>query len=454
MSTLVEHRYKPRGACAKAFYSREPEILVSGPQGTGKSRACLEKLLFICLQTPNVRCLIVRKTAVSLASSALVTWRKDVAAEALLAGDVTYYGGSAVEPAQYRFTNGSTITVGGMDKSTRILSTEYDIIYVQEATELSEENWQTLLGRLRNGRLSFQQLIADCNPDADHHWLYKRCMATRTIMYYSVHQDNPKYYTEVNSGSYELTAEGVDYMQRLDSMTGVLRKRYRDGLWVSAEGIVYDTFDPALHIVDMEYLQKLGFTFDNNIVEAPRGWNAFLAVDFGYRNPFVCQWWAEDPDGRLYLYREIYKTGVLVEDHGRLVALYNKVEGGPVAIITDHDAEGRATFEKYLGQGTTAAKKSVKEGIEAVQARLTVQPDGKPRIFFYRGALLEKDLTLAAASKPISTIQEFSSYVWDTSGRVGVKEAPVKENDHGMDACRYMVAHRDLVAEVNIRWLG
>jgi predicted transcriptional regulator len=44
-------------------------------------------------------------------------------------------------------------------------------------------------------------------------------------------------------------------------------------------------------------------------------------VDFGYTNPFVMQWWAEDPDGRLYLYREIYRTRRLVEDHAKRHAI-------------------------------------------------------------------------------------------------------------------------------------
>ena len=47
----------------------------------------------------------------------------------------------------------------------------------------------------------------------------------------------------------------------------------------------------------------------------PRDWPRYLAIDFGYTNPFVCLWAAKDTDGRLFIYRQIYKTKTLVEDH-------------------------------------------------------------------------------------------------------------------------------------------
>jgi hypothetical protein len=42
--------------------------------------------------------------------------------------------------------------IGGMDKPTKIMSSEYDFIYVQEAIELTETDWENLTTRLRNGR--------------------------------------------------------------------------------------------------------------------------------------------------------------------------------------------------------------------------------------------------------------------------------------------------------------
>lgn len=98
-ATVTEHVYEPRGASRALFECRAPEVLVSGPAGTGKSRGCLEKLHLMALVNPGMRGLIVRKTAVSLTSTALDTWEKHVVPEALSAGLVSWFGGSAREPA-------------------------------------------------------------------------------------------------------------------------------------------------------------------------------------------------------------------------------------------------------------------------------------------------------------------------------------------------------------------
>ena len=341
-----EHRYKPVGSAHELFGYRGPEVILSGPAGTGKSRAALEKMHAMALKTAGVRGLIVRKTATSLTSTALVTWREHVAGEALESGELRFYGGSAQEAASYQYGNGSVIVVGGMDKASRIMSSEYDAIYVQEATELTEDDWEALTTRLRNGRISFQQLMADCNPDAPHHWLKRRCDRGACRMIYCRHEDNPRLY-DADSGTW--SAEGAVYVERLDALTGVRRERLRFGRWAAAEGLVYESFDPLVH---------LSTRFNRNSLP-PKDWPRYLAVDFGYRNPFVCQWWVEDPDGRLYMYREIYMTGRLVEDHAKQIAKLQKTRHGPEpaprAVICDHDAEDRATLERHLGYSTIAA---------------------------------------------------------------------------------------------------
>jgi phage terminase large subunit len=149
-------------------------------------------------------------------------------------------------------------------------------------------------------------------------------------------------------------------------------------------------------------------------------------------HPFVCHWWAIDGDGRLYRYREIYMTGRLVEDHAREMRRLSAGEPDPIAVVTDHDAEDRATLERHLGMSTTAAIKTVKPGIQAVQSRLRPQADGRPRLFLIRDARVERDQTLADKHLPTCTEEEFDGYVWDPR-----REVPVKENDHGMDGVRY-----------------
>jgi PBSX family phage terminase large subunit len=444
---VVTHRYAPRGALHRAFTIRAGEILVAGPAGTGKTRCLLERLHVMALRYPNMRGLIVRKTLASLGSTALETWRKHVIPEALATGLVSFYGGSREEPAQYRYTNGSKIVIGGLDKPQKIMSSEFDAAYVNEAIELTTDDWEAVSTRLRNGVVPYQPLLADTNPSFPTHWLKQRCDRGDTVLIDSRHEDNPLYFNADGT----MTGPGRAYIEgKLDKLTGIRYQRLRRGLWVAAEGIIYEDFDDAVHVIDRFHV--------------PKEWTRWWTVDFGFTNPFVLQCWAQDGDGRLYLYRELYRTKRLVEDHAKeiLKAVRNQQgewrEPRPRAIICDHDAEDRATLERHLGMSTTPAHKSVSDGIQAVHARLRAADDGRPRLFVLRDSRIDRDAELEEAKKPTSTVEEFAGYVWDTSTRsttVGKppKETPLKVDDHGMDAMRYLVAEIDLGARPRLRMM-
>lgn len=408
-----------------------------------------------------MRGLIARKTLSSLGTTALVTWRTHVTPEALAAGTMAFYGGSSQEAPQYRYENGSVINIGGMDKATRIMSSEYDLVYVQEAIELVEEDWEAITTRLRNGVLPYQQLLADTNPAEPTHWLKARCDRGACRLYDSRHEENPVLFGEDG----RVTEAGAAYMAKLDALTGVRYLRLRKGLWVAAEGVIYEDWSPAVHLVDPRPI--------------PDDWPRFWAVDFGYVNPFVCQMWAEDPDGQLILYREIYRTKRLVEDHARDIMACVSVpdphhtprpgdvvasgrtwtEPKPRAIVCDHDAEGRATLARQLNLPTKAADKAVLDGIQRFQARLRPRADGRPGLVIMRDALVYRDPELVDAKKPTCTAEEIPGYVWlirpstgTTTQKTG-KEEPLKENDHGCDTGRYLVMYRDPMSRPGMRTL-
>ena len=443
-----KHRYQPFGTAIDAFKYKGPELLYAGPAGTGKSKCLLEKLHAVALKYPGMRGLIVRKTLASLGSTALVTFEEHVAKEHLANGEVKWFGGSAKEAACYRYKNGSRIVVGGMDKSMKIMSSEYDIVYVQESTELTEEDWEAITTRLRNGKVPYQQIIADANPDVPTHWLKMRCDTGKTHYIRSRHEDNPILFEQNPDGTTGgLTEVGKNYIAKLDALTGVRYQRLRKGIWCAAEGLVYEEFDPNIHV-------------HKRIAEPPVSWTRYVTVDFGYTNPMVVQFWAVDEDGRLWLYRELYATKTTVEDMAPKIkeAMNLKKAPRPRMIICDHDAEGRAVLEKHLGMSTKAAKKSVEDGIQAVKMRMRVSDaDGKPRIFLCQDAVIKKDQDLLDRKKPTSTLEEVVGYIWDrgtTKAQLDgkpPKEQPVKEDDHGMDAMRYMVAELDLRARPRVR---
>ena len=431
------HRYTPHGAAAALMHCRDDEVLLSGPAGTGKSRACLEKVLLVLLLVPRSRALLVRKTLTSLTATGLVTLREHVIPELLATGAIRFYGGSTVEPPAYILENGSRLLFGGMDKPTKIMSSEYDLIFAQEAIELTQTDWDHLTSRLRNGRLSYQQIIGDTNPDRPSHWLKKQCDTGRTTLINCKHSDNPKL---VDQKTGELTPAGKDYLGKLDRLTGVRLLRLRDGLWVAAEGLIFEEWDPDVHLVDPQPI--------------PDDWERIWAVDFGFIHPFVLQRWAKDPDGRMILYAEHYKSRWTIDQHAdQILAEVTDPETGewieprPSAIVCDHDAESRARLEQLLGQMTVPADKRVKEGIQVVkQALRRPDPRSRPMVLIHRDAVKTRDEELVEAGHPWSTAQEIVGYVWDKD-----REQPVKILDDGCDALRYAIMHGTSTCELRIR---
>jgi PBSX family phage terminase large subunit len=407
--------YGPRGGASRLFYCKDSEILLDGPAGTGKSRAILEKIHLCLLKYEGARALIVRKTRTSMTESILVTYENKV----LPAGSPIKAGPSRAMRQAYHYPNGSELVVGGMDKADKVMSTEFDIVGVFEGTELTEDDHEKLTTRLRNGVMPYQQLIVDCNPAGPKHWLNQRALRGAMVRLLSRHEDNPSV-TET-------------YLDKLRALTGARRLRLYEGKWAAQEGLVYDEWADA------------------NMVDAvPAGWEAWRkirSIDFGFTNPFVCQWWAISPDGAMYLYREIYKTQTLVEDHARRIKALSEGETYEVT-VADHDAEDRATLEKH-GVPTRAANKAITPGIQAVQARIRPAGNGRRRLFIVRDALVDADSALIESKRPYSAEQELGEYVWpkDQTGKAQ-KEIPVDEHNHGMDALRYAVAYVDPLTPV------
>lgn len=444
MTIAATRRIELRGAARRLLSCRDPEILVSGPAGTGKSVGGLTKLHLAAMKYKGFRGLILRKTAASLGASTLEVWRKHVAVASLAVGDVEYYGGSTAEPPQYRYRrNGAAVVIGGMDKPSKIMSSAYDMIVMDEGTEFLVQDVEAGITRLRAGNMPYSQLIVMCNPDSEYHFLYQRVLVVGMTMMESRHEDNPAYFDDRG----QLTDAGAAYLAKLDRLTGVRYQRLRKGLWVAAEGLVYEEWDPAVHLVD-------------RLPDGSEDWVRWWSIDFGYRNPTVIQCWAEDGDGRLWLYRELVHTGRLVEDHVRQIMSIVRpngewIEPRPRGIVADHDAEDRATFERHAGMRTLSAIKTVRPGIEALQARLRKAGDGKPRIYVVRGCVVERDPEMVDVKSPIGLSEEISGYIWATGpdGRAA-KEEPLKVNDHSADAARYICAQLDLGGRPGMRVLG
>ena len=432
-------RYHPFGAARDLFHCQDDEILLAGPAGTGKSYSALQKIHLVLSKYPGAQGFMARKTRTSMTNSCLRMFQNQV----LKPPDkVKLHKQDQV----FNYPNGSILAVIGLDDPDRIKSTEWDIGYIQEATECSENDMEICTTRMRSGFVPYQQVIMDCNPDKPNHWLKVRCdhprlvhmvdgteKYTRTTMLVSIHEDNPQYYDHIHK---KWTTKGIAYMAKLDRLSGVRRDRLYKGLWVAAEGLIYGDWDPAVNVI--------------NKSDLPMGWKEwphYWSVDFGFIHPFVWGDWIENPKtGGLYLLHEIYMTKRLVEDHAvQMMEIANGI--APRAIICDHDAEGRATLERHTGYITLPAYKSIQIGVQGVQARLKPTYSNEPVLFIIRDCLVEEDKELKDAGKPVKTEDEWGGYVWDPKNNEKANskkdELPVDMDNHGMDQTRYIIAFID-----------
>jgi PBSX family phage terminase large subunit len=313
--------------------------------------------------------------------------------------------------------NGSFLRVEGLDDAARtdkVLGTEYAHIFLNEATQLSWGSATTVLTRLAHGSVPVRKLILDCNPKSQRHWLYKAGVL-------NVDPDTSKPLPDADVWRrqhwtpYDNPHLPADTLVTLEALPGVQRRRMLKGEWCEAEGAVYEEFDEDVHV------------WKGPLPAGHQAWRKVRGIDFGYTNPFVCLWGLVDPDGRLWIGRERYVRQVIVQEHARAI---KAIDAGPFAwTVADHDAEDRATLHA-AGILTSAARKDVAAGIQAVKQRLRLQADGRPRLIF--------------CDTCPETIGEVFDYAWEPpkDGR-NAKEMPTKDRDHAMDAVRYMVMRLD-----------
>lgn len=393
---------------------------------TGKSTAALEKIYLCASKYPGARILIIRKTRASCTESVLVTWEQKV----VPAGHPILAGPDRNHRQRYSFPNGSDVVIGGMDNITRIMSTEFDLIYIPEAIELTEAEAEQLTTRLRNGKMPYQQLLMDTNPGPPSHWLNQRCLAGRTTRILSRHEDNP--------------TVTPAYLATLRNLTGARRQRLYEGRWAAQEGLVYE-YDPKVHDASRDELIALGILAATPDLQLGKNVRRCLAgMDWGFTNPGVLWIAALDSDGRAYLVYEVYQSQRLIDwwvEQARIAA----ARFSPDAWYCDPSEPAYLlALQRARLRNVLPAQNEVAPGIQLVQKRLQPAADGRPRLRFYAAASQSRDPALVEAKRPVSTREEFDSYHWPP-GVTGkeAKEEPVKDDDHGLDTVRYITAALD-----------
>ena len=411
------------------YSSRHDELVISGPYQSGKTFPCLVKLHLLHLRHP-LWTLVVRKRKTDLLRTVIPDFENKVLPypPSHPLSFVEPYGRQS--PQWYNYPNGGRMTLGGMDDPDKFLSGGYDVVYYNQCEQATLDEWEKLKTRCngRSGRWKtkdgrvLHQLLGDCNPDSHLHWIKKREQDGKLRLVNCTHADNPLLFRD---GDY--TVLGRKTVADLESsLTGVRYQRGFLGQWVSAEGQVYE-FDRDKHVI--------------SDLPDMRLWQKYRAIDFGLTHPFVCLWFALNPKtGTLILYREWRRTNMLVADHAKEIMKASWGERTQFT-VADHDAEDNLTLTR-AGIPTRLANKSVLQGIDAVKRRLKERT-----LLIYDKALIKADPELARQGKPLRTLDEFAGYVHKPLeshvGDASKDDLPIKRNDDGLDALRYMVMALD-----------
>lgn len=339
------------------------DLLCAGPAGTGKTYAILAVLHCLAADYPDLRILICRSTRASLTQSALVTYEQEI----LVADGMESIanGASRRTRQSYVYPNGSEIALGGLDKPDKILSSAWDVIYVNEAIETTEEAWEKLSSRLRRpGRPTWLgYLIGDTNPGDPSHWLKKRFDAGHTKLWDTTFEANPR----LHDGN-GWTAEGVAHIENLDRLTASRKKRLRFGLWAAGEGAWFDGFDADKHVGEAA-------EFDPNLP-------VHLGIDSGSYTGAV--WFQVRPGPKITVFADYlsYNIGAF-NAASQILERSNKRSGGRIDFATT-DPAGRSTtaigvtvFEEYARAGLRVVAwptRSVLDSLALVESFVSIEP--------------------------------------------------------------------------------
>lgn len=387
----------------KFVLAQAKECLYSGAFGAGKSYSLCVKAV-LRASKPGAREALVRKTLQDLKATTLRT---------LLQGDgetppVLPLGSYEHNKSErvIRLLGGGEIVYFSMEDSSTIGSYNLTGAGVDQAEELTEDDWYFLMGRLRaTGKGLTRQLYGVCNPDSPSHHLARRFGLAPDVL-------------EPQPGCWVVTTKSTDnphlpadYIKVLLSFTGVRKKRFVDGIWAGSEGVVYETWDRSKHV------QRFAYSPD----EVTR---VLIGVDDGTSVPFAAIRAVKLRSGRKYIERMEYGRGLLAADKVRMVAGLGPAD----AVFVDPAASGLKLELRAAGLPVYDADNEVLAGIQEVQNQLAIAPDGLP--------------WLVVSPDCGEIIREMETYEWKKSKGVQSnetsKDEPVKENDHAADALRYL----------------
>jgi PBSX family phage terminase large subunit len=365
--------------------------IFEGPVRAGKSFIGLLRWIDFCRTGPKGPLVTCGRTDKTIKRNIITPLQE-------LVGDAVKY---SIGKGEVQMFDRIMYVIGANDDraEAKIRGSEFAGALIDELTLLPENFCKMLLSRLS---IPKAKLFASTNPDSPFHWVKTDLIDRQEELNCKVFSfdidDNP--------------ALGEEYKNELKrEYQGLWYKRYIEGLWVMAEGAVYDFFDEEHHVIDYPKSQAQSY---------------IVGVDYGTTNPCVFVLIGYDPSSypNMWLEKEYYydskKTMRQKSDYEYAKDLIDFLDGIHVdAIYIDPSA---ASFKQELRRnGVQNIRDAVNDVVPGIR---------------YQGQLLTNG-TYKICSNCTETIKEYTNYVWDGKASARGEDRPVKQHDHTKDAERY-----------------
>ena len=308
------------------------EGLFGGAAGGGKSHGQIVDAFIYALRYPHSRQLLLRRTYPELEKSLVRT------ALALYPADLYSYAASRRLGS---FVNGSTLDFGYCDSEHdvyRYQSAEYDVIRFDELTHFTFDMYRYLLSRLRGTRGYPKQVKSTTNPGGlGHAWVKDRFidLGPPDTVYQT--QGGSRIYlpSKVQDNGFLMRAD-PEYVTRLKNLSERDRRALLDGDWDIFEGQYFSEFCRDIHVVDP--------------FPIPGYWRRYRTIDYGL-DMLACYWIAVDANGYAYVYRELYRSGLIVSAAAEEILAQSgeavHATFAPPDLWNRHKDTGRSTAEIF-----------------------------------------------------------------------------------------------------------
>lgn len=365
----------------KFYHSTAKYVAYGGARGGGKTHGVRVKAISGALLNPGIRILIIRRTYSELQHNHIEPILKMIPQP-----EVGVYN---IQLHQIYFTNGSTIIFGHFNSYNSAMQEyqgqEYDWIFIDEATQFTEQEFRLLGGCLRGVNAFPKRMFLTCNPGGVGHRWVKRLFVDRdfkTGCENEEENEDPNEYEFIQATVDDNTAlmkseGGRDYLRQLSQLPENIRAAHRYGDWNGLSGNYFPEFSEGKHVCEA--------------FPIPKWWRRYRALDYGL-DMLACYWFAVDETGRVWCYREVKQKDLVVSDAARTILEHTGINEkiditfAPPDLWSRTKDSGKSMAELFMTNGVALVKASNNrvQGWLQMKEFLKDAEDGKPGLIFFR----------------------------------------------------------------------